>query len=300
MTNTNKGYSYFITGQLQKSFTSGFYANVAYTYTKSKDVNYGGSTASTIWGTRAVAGSPNLDNVSNSNFVQPNRLIASFAYNHSFVKNTKTSFGLIFEASNNTASGSISNGSGNGNVSYIAAGDVNNDGVSNDLMYIPRNASEITLVPDFVGDTRTAAQQYNQLDAFIKQDPYLSKHRGQFAERNGVILPTFKRADFNFTQDLYVQSGKVKNTLRLTIDIINVGNLLNRNWGLYQTTTNAIGSGGLVAILNYKGLDGNGKPTYSFPYADKANLIPLTSSYKTDTNQLSRWQAQIGLRYIFN
>jgi hypothetical protein len=300
MTNTNKGYSYFITGQLQKSFTNGLYANVAYTYTKSKDVNDGGSTASTIWGTRAVAGSPNLDNVSNSNFVQPNRLIASFAYNHSFIKNTKTSFGLIFEASNNTASGSLANGSGNGNVSYIAAGDVNNDGVSNDLMYIPRNASEITLVPDFVGDTRTAAQQYNQLDAFIKQDPYLSKHRGQFAERNGVILPTFKRADFNFTQDLYVQSGKVKNTLRLTIDIINVGNLLNRNWGLYQTTTNTINSGGLVTILNYKGLDANNKPTYSFPYADKTNLIPLTNSYKTDTNQLSRWQAQIGLRYIFN
>jgi hypothetical protein len=300
MTNTNQGFSYFITGQLQKSFTNGFYANVAYTYTKSKDVNDGGSTASTIWGTRAVAGNPNLDNLSNSNFVQPNRLIASFAYNHEFIKNTKTSFGLIFEAAANTASASFANGSGNGNVSYITAGDINNDGVSNDLMYIPRSAGDITLVPDFVGDPRTAAQQYAQLDAFIKQDPYLSKHRGQFAQRNAVILPTFKRADFNFTQDLYVQSGKVKNTLRLTVDIINVGNLLNRNWGLYQTTVNPIASGGLVTILNYKGLDANGKPTYSFPYADKNNLIPLTNSYKTDTNQLSRWQAQVGVRYIFN
>lgn len=300
MTNTSAGYSYFITGQLQKSFTSGFYANVAYTYTKAKDVNDGGSTASTIWGTRAVSGNPNADNISNTNFVQPNRLIASFAYNHSFIKNTKSSFGLIFEAAANTASASFANGSGNGNVSYITAGDVNNDGVSNDLMYIPKSASEITLVPDFAGDTRTAAQEYAQLDAFIKQDPYLSKHRGQFAQRNAVILPTFKRADFNFTQDLYVQSGKVKNTLRLSIDIINVGNLLNRNWGLYQTTVNPIGSGGLVTILNYKGLDASGKPTYSFPYADKTNLIPLTNSYKTDTNQLSRWQAQIGIRYIFN
>jgi hypothetical protein len=301
MTNTNQGYSYFITGQLQKSFSSGFYANVAYTYTKSKDVNDGGSTASTIWGTRAVAGNPNADNLSNSNFVQPNRLIASFAYNHAFIKNTKSSFGLIFEAASNTSSGSFANGSGNGNVSYITAGDVNGDGAINDLMYIPKSASDITLVPDFAGDPRTAAQQYAQLDAFIKQDPYLSKHRGQFAQRNAVTLPTFKRADFNFTQDLYVQSGKVKNTLRLSIDIINVGNLLNRNWGLYQTTVNPIGSGGLVTILNYKGIDPITKqPTYSFPYADKTNEIPLTNSYKTDTNQLSRWQAQIGLRYIFN
>jgi hypothetical protein len=300
MTNTNQGYSYFITGQLQKSFTSGFYANVAYTYTKSKDVNDGGSTASTIWGTRAVSGNPNADNLSNSNFVQPNRLIASFAYSHSFIKNTKSSFGLIFEAASNTTSGSFANGSGNGNVSYITGGDVNNDGAINDLMYVPKSSTDIILVPDFAGDTRTAAQQYAQLDAFIKQDPYLSKHRGQFTQRNAVTLPTFKRADFNFTQDIYVQSGKVKNTLRLSIDIINVGNLLNKNWGLYQTTVNPIGSGGLVTILNYKGLDGSGRPTYSFPYADKTNLIPLTNSYKTDTNLLSRWQAQIGLRYIFN
>jgi len=294
MTNTNKGYSYFITGQLQKSFASGFYANVAYTYTKSKDVNDGGSTASTIWGTRSVSGNPNLDNLSNSSYVQPNRVIASFAYRHEFVKNTNTSFGMIFEAANN---GAVSYIVGNGGTGI---GDVNNDGATNDLMYIPRSASEINLVADFTGDPRTAAQQYKQLDAFINQDSYLSRHRGQFAQRNGVILPTFKRADFNFTQDFYVKSGKVKNTLRFTLDIINVGNLLNRNWGLYQIPVNPIGSGGQVTILTYKGLNAAGEPTYSFPYANKSTLTPLTNSYKYDTNIISRFQCQIGVRYIFN
>jgi len=289
MTNTSKGYSYFITGQLQKSFSNGLYANIAYTHTVSKDVNDGGSTASTIWSTRYVAGNPNADNLSNSSYVQPNRVIASLAYKKEYFKHAATTIGLIFEAANNGA------------ISYITTGDPNNDGATNDLMYIPRNKGDITLVPNDAKDLRTPDQLWAQLNNFINQDPYLSKHRGQFAQRNGAILPTYKRADLHLAQDFFIQSGKVKNTLEITLDIINFGNLLNRNWGLYQTSFNGFNSGS-VAVLKYLGTDAatTGKARYSFPYLDANNLIPVTSSYKTDISQLSRWQAQLGLRYIFN
>ncbi|MDB5023441.1 MAG: TonB-dependent receptor [Mucilaginibacter sp.] len=287
MTNTNKGYSYFITGQLQKSFTNGLYANVAYTHTVSKDVNDGGSTASTIWSTRYVAGNPNSDNLSNSSYVQPNRVIASFSYRKEYFKHAATTVGLIFEAANSGA------------VSYITTGDPNNDGATNDLMYIPRNKGDITLVPNDAKDLRTSDQLWTQLNNFINQDPYLSKHRGSYASRNGAILPTYKRADLHLAQDFFIQSGKVKNTLEITLDIINVGNLLDRNWGLYQTSFNGFNSGS-VAVLKYLGLDATGKAKYSFPYLDANNLIPVTNSYKNDISQLSRWQAQLGLRYIFN
>jgi hypothetical protein len=288
MTNTNKGYSYFITGQLQKSFTNGLYANVAYTHTVSKDVNDGGSTASTIWSTRYVAGNPNLDNLSNSSYVQPNRVIASLSYRKEYFKHAATTVGLIFEAANNGA------------VSYITTGDPNNDGATNDLMYIPRNKGDITLVANDAKDLRTSDQLWTQLNNFINQDPYLSKHRGSYASRNGAILPTYKRADLHLAQDFFIQSGKVKNTLEITLDIINVGNLLDRNWGLYQTSFNGFNSGS-VAVLKYMGLDATtGKAKYSFPYLDANNLIPVTNSYKNDISQLSRWQAQLGLRYIFN
>lgn len=303
MTNTSKGYSYFITGQLQKSFASGFYANIAYTHTVSKDVNDGGSTASSIWSSRPVAGNPNADNLSNSSYVMPNRIIASLAYRKAYAKHYATSVGVFFEAANNGAVSYIT-GSGGGTI-----GDINNDGAGNDLMYIPKNQGDIILVPDFAasgttpGDTRTAAQLWNQLNAFINQDKYLSQHRGEYAKRNGAILPYFKRADLNITQDFYVRSGKnrtVRNTIRVEFNIINVGNFLNRNWGLYQNSYTGFNNG-TVALLTYKGLDpATGRPTYSFPYLDKNNLIPVTSSTKVNTDQLSRWQAQIGLRYIFN
>jgi hypothetical protein len=170
----------------------------------------------------------------------------------------------------------------------------------NDLMFISKNQSDIILVPDFVGDTRTAAQTWNQLNNFINQDAYLTKHRGSYAQRNGVILPYFQRLDLHLAQDFYVQSGKTKNAIQVSVDIINFGNLLNKNWGTYQTSFNGFSSG-TTTVLTYKGLDqATGKPTYSFPYQDKTNLIPVTKSFINGTSQASRYQAQIGVRYTFN
>jgi len=288
MTNTNQGYSYFVTGQLQKSFVGGFYANVAYTHSGSKDVNDGGSTASTIWSTRYVANNPNADNLSNSSFVQPNRVIASFMYKKAYLDHASTSVGLIFEMANNGA------------VSYITSGDPNKDGATNDLMWIPRSQGDIELVPDAGTNPNSAQTQWTQLNNFIEQDKYLNSHRGQFAERNGVILPYFKRADFKVIQDFYVTTGKSKNTIEISFDVINLGNLLNKNWGLYQNSFNGFNSGS-TTILHYVGIDNvTGHAEYSFPLLNKTTNTPVTSSFINDTSQLSRFQAQLGIRYIFN
>ena len=294
MNNTSAGYSYFVTGQLQKSFSNGIYANVAYTHSGSKDVNDGGSTASTIWSTRDVAGNPNAANISNSTYVQPNRIIASVFYKKSYAEHAATSVGLLFEMANNGA------------VSYLTGGDPNNDGATNDLMYVPKSQSDIILVPNNTNpkngpvDTRDAATQWTQLNNFINQDKYLSSHRGEFTQRNGVILPYYKRLDLKVTQDFYIVKGKTKNTIEVSLDMINLGNLLNKNWGNYQTTFTGVNTGS-VTILNYKGIDAaTGRPTYSFPYLNAATNTPVTQSFVDGTSQLSRWQAQLGIRYIFN
>lgn len=293
MKNTSKGFSYFITGQLQKSFTNGFAASFAYTYTKSKDVNDGGSTASTIWSTRYVAGNPNADNISNSSYVQPNRIIATVSYRKQYAKNLATTVGLVFEAANSGA------------ISYITANDPNGDGATNDLMYIPKNQGDILLVAaptaaNGTVDTRTPAQIWNQLNNFINQDSYLSAHRGQYAQRNGAILPTYKRLDLHFAQDFMIQAGKTKNTLEFTFDVINFTNLLNRNWGLYQTSYSGFNNGA-TTVLRYMSKDATtGRAQYSFPYLDANNAIPVTKSFINDISTFSRFQAQIGVRYIFN
>ena len=83
---------------------------------------------------------------------------------------------------------------------------MNGDGASNnDLIYIPRNASEMNFAA-FTGPhgrTYSIADQVAAFEAYIEQDTYLSEHRGEYAERNGLFLPIVKRLDLSISQDIF-------------------------------------------------------------------------------------------------
>jgi hypothetical protein len=308
MKNYSKGFGHVLTLQLQKT-TRNLYTSVAYTYTNVKTLNDGGSIAASMWRDRPVVGDPNAPELGRPNFYQPHRVIAQASYRIEYAKYFATSIGLVFEAAPSPSSTVLPLTS---TGSYTYSGDVNNDGTggNNDLIYIPRSQSEIVLVPVNTGggtitDTRSAAVIWNQLNSFINQDVYLSKNRGKYAERNAVVLPYFKRLDLNVTQDITMKTGKEKHTLRLSFDIINFGNFLNKNWGLTKTFTTPFNtSQNAASFLKYEGIVPTGadagKPRYSFPYLDAANQIPVTSSFTESTSIYSRWQAQIGIRYLFN
>jgi hypothetical protein len=259
---------------------------VAYSYGDSRSVNDGGSIAQSIWRDRLVSGDPNSDATSYSSFYQPHRVVAAAAYRFEYAKHFATSFGVTFESANG------------GTASYTYTGDLNNDGLNaNDLIYIPAAKEEIILEKANAADTRTTDQIWDQLSAYIAQDDYLKDRRGKYAERNGMLLPFYSRADFNFTQDFYVNVKGKRNTIRFTADILNVSNLLNRNWGVFKTTNR-------TAVLNYLRVEttgvNTGKPVFSFPYLDAANRIPLNSTFQNSVGQGSRYQIQLGVRYIFN
>lgn len=289
MRNSNKGYAYMVTARLEKTLRN-FNASVAYTYSQSKSINDGGSIAASNWRDRPVKGDPNSDEIGYSNFYQPHRVIAYASYRKEYAKNFATSVGVVFEAAPN------------GVGSYTYQGDLinANTGGNSSLIYIPKDKSDIVLVPVNTGggtitDTRTASQMWAQLNSFIQQDPYMSTHRGQIAERNAVVLPWFKHLDLNITQDFYLKN---KHTLRLSFDIINVGNFLNKNWGIAKTFSSN-------SFLKFEGIapagDPNaGKPRYSFLYQDPANQIPYVNSFQDNSGIFSRWQGQIGIRYLFN
>jgi len=290
MSNTSKGYAYTITGRIQKTFQN-LFASVAYTYSQAKNTAEFGSTASSLWSARSVISDPNSATLANAAFYQPNRVIAFASYKIVTGKYSSTSLGAIFEATSNGAS------------SYVYNGDLNGDGnAGNDLIYIPKTASEINLVKVGSGglgtgistDLRTAAQQWNQLNNFINQDHYLSTHRGQYSTANAVVAPIYKRLDLNLTEDVSVKTGKERHTLRFTIDLVNAGNFINKYWGTYKIPT-------INNFLTFEGLGADNKtPSFSMPYLDKANQVPLVNSFKDNTNIISRWQMQFGFRYLFN
>jgi hypothetical protein len=184
-------------------------------------------------------------------------------------------------------------------LSYTYSGDLNNDGFNgNDLIFVPKDASQIKLTNASavggVADTRTQSELWNQLDVFISNNKYLNSRRGQFAERQAIVLPWINRADLNITQDVYIKYKDTKHTLRFTMDLFNFTNFVNKDWGVNQVTTT-------ITPLNFVKLDTDGKtPIFSFPYLDGRNKVPFTDSFRDNAGFSSRWQMQLGVRYIFN
>jgi hypothetical protein len=289
MTNANIGYTLFGTLQIQRQFKN-LGVNAAYTRQTAKDGTINGSTAFTMWGARPTSTNPNNFEEGFSNNYLPHRVVASFVYGKEFFKNTKTSFGLLYEGSPNSPQSSLS---------YTYSGDLNNDGFNgNDLIFVPKDASQIKLTNASavggVADTRTQSELWNQLDVFISNNKYLNSRRGQFAERQAIVLPWINRADLNITQDVYIKYKDTKHTLRFTMDLFNFTNFVNKDWGVNQVTTT-------ITPLNFVKLDTDGKtPIFSFPYLDGRNKVPFTDSFRDNVGFSSRWQMQLGVRYIFN
>ena len=289
MTNSSAGYAATGTLQIQK-VTKNFVGTAAYTRQVAYDAAVTGSTALTMWGSKATSANPNEFVAGLSNNYLPNRIIASMIYKKEFSKNLLSSIGLVYE------------GAPNYTTSYTVSGDVNNDGQSNDLMFVPKDASQIKLTTASTvtvngvayPDRRDQATLWNQLNTFIENNPYLSTRRGQFAERNAYVLPWTHKLDLNFTQDIRFTTGKDKHTIRLTADIYNFSNLLNKDWGVFYVPTT-------TQPLVLSGIDTDGRtPIYRFPFLDQTKGQPQTRPYTPSAGLGSRWQLQIGVRYLFN
>ena len=282
MTNSSAGFAWTGTLQIQK-ITKNFILTAAYTRMEAKDAAVSGSTAATMWGSKVTSDNPNDFVIGNSNNYLPHRIIASVVYHKDFIKDQTTSIGMVYEGAPNYA------------TSYYVQNDVNNDGISyNDLMFVPAKSSQIKLV-QATGDTRTPDELWNQLDAFIANNPYLMSRRGQFVERNAYVLPWTHKLDLNFTQDVRFTVGKNKHTLRFTADIYNFTNLLNKDWGVFYVPTTT------TPLVYQSAATGTSTvPVYTFPYMDAVNKIPYTRAYKPSTGLGSRYQIQIGVRYLFN
>jgi hypothetical protein len=277
--NTDLGYSYALTATISKSFDNGLFASLAYTNSDSRSVNDGGSIAQSQWRDRVVSGDPNENVASYSSYIQTHRFNAYGSYRLNYLnEKASTTFGFTYSAAPA------------GRFSYTYSGDMNGDNqTANDLIFIPRSQSDI-LLKDL--GTYTAAQQWSDLDKYITQDSYLNSRRGQYAERNGAELPWSANFDFKVIQDFYIKVGGHKNTLQFTLDVFNFGNYVTPQWGLNQSTLRA-------GLISFTGNDAaTGKPVFQFPY--RSGTTPLTETFQRSFGLGSRWQAQFGVRYIFN
>ncbi len=287
LTNGHKGYYLSGTAKLEKQFSSGLVASLAYTRSAARNMYDGtGDQLSGTWSGTPIVNNVNDPALSYANYVVPDRVVGQLSYRKEYLKHLATQVSFFY-------SGSIQ-----GRFSYTYNGDLNRDGVNNnDLLYIPKDASEITFAnATYSGVTYTAQQQSDLFFQYVDQDAYLSKRRGQYAERNGATLPWRNQIDFRFAQDVFV-ADKTRNTLQFTLDILNVGNLINRNWGLYQTINNSALLSTVSNNLSAITPNGTTRPTFTLA-ADRG--APITSTFRNTTTTASTYYMQIGLRYSFN
>ena len=166
---------------------------------------------------------------------------------------------------------------------------MNDDSRDNALIYIPANQSEIVLS----GDDAEQAAQWARLDTFINSVEYLRENRGNYAERNATQGPWSHIVDLKLLQDFAINMGDKKHTFQISADIFNFTNLLSKDWGKKLFIRNNVSplqtvSTGDTPVFSVN--DGIVNPDGS-PNLEELDDFGLQSS---------RWQAQIGLRYIFN
>ena len=283
--NTDVGSSWNTSFTARNTFKSSLidvYSSATYSYGSSTSIFDGTSSQnSSQWrGIVTVNGKNGNPQLGRSGFDQGSRIFANVSADFKWNENLKTTIGLFY------------NGQEGRPFSYVYGGRdlLNDDSRDNALIYVPASASEINLV-DFVdnGTTVTAAEQWDALNAYIENDDYLRTRRGTYAERNGDRARFSHVVDLKFLQDFTVNAFGQKHTLQLSADIFNFTNLLNKNWGKTYFASD-------VSLIEVEGGGGTANPEFTF---DPNRTITIDQIDDRGI-QSSRWQAQIGLRYIFN
>jgi hypothetical protein len=299
LTNTNKGYAYNFTAQIQKPYTRGWTGSIAYTFGHSTSLNDGtSSVAISNWRFAYNTNGLNYLDQGRSNYDPGNRVIGyvskTFKYAHNRLA---TTIGLVYTGQSGQP------------ISYTYTKNINGDDITGknsnnnaDLLYVPsaqefsdpngyQNYKFVDLTTTSGGvttTTRTAAQEWADFQAFVNNNSGLRKDEGKIASRNSDRSPFESHFDLKLSEDVYFIR---QHRIQFAVDILNVNNLLNKNWGWSYGASNQDVSPLTVVSQGVS-------PTFTFDQT-KMNLINGVYRPWFVNDLLSRWRAQLSLRYSF-
>jgi hypothetical protein len=292
--NTDKGSNSNIILQLQRENPpDGIIVGAAYTWTRARDVGgQNSTTARSGWRFNPTPGNPNNPPLAYADNDRRHKITANLQYRFTWGdRSPALTLGLFYAGFSGQA------------YSWVINGDVNGDGeADNDLIYIPKNADDVILVEDKSGGAVAVGQslpksdpRYAQLMSFIDNDEYMREHKGQMLERNALKAPWSHQVNLRASLEFPMFDT---HKLEVALDILNFTNLLNRKWGWLRfpgqnnpffmnfssiaTATNQGPTAGSAADI--------GKPRY---------IWTNPSDPSVPHNTLSRWSAQVGVRYTF-
>ena len=269
LTNNHKGHGWTASLQLQAEPIKNLFVSAAYTHTVNREVTaLPGSNAQSAWQYMHTVNGPNAVEVRNSGFVTPDRVIANISYKYG-----KDHFSLFY-------SGYSPSG-----YSYTYSNDINGDGLSYDLMYIPRDDSEIKFVSD---DDRIAFWN------FVEQDDYLKNHKGEYADLYGARAPWVHTFDFKWAHDFDLKIGNTSHKLQLIANIENIGNLLKSSWGVAKIIPGQSNNMfKMLSVTNAKEVKEGAQPIFRMN-------TDLKTAWDYNHSYGQCWRLQLGVKYYFN
>ncbi|WP_343704028.1 TonB-dependent receptor [Chitinophaga sp.] len=303
LSNTSKGYSAAVSFGLTLPYRKGLSAGVNYTFTSAKDITGNpGSAANSAWSNNYSVNDPNEQLLGYSQFAAPHRVSGNVSYRIEYAKHLATTVSLFYEGTNYLSS----IGTNRGRFAYTYNGDINRDGVSLDLMYIPNSGAELNFAPLTIRNssnevvfTASPEEQRAAYDAFVENNKVLREAKGGYVKRNNGLAPWLNRFDLRVLQDVFTNIGTRKHSLQISLDIMNVGNLINSKWGVAKELNN--NSSYNYTLLNVASVTPAGVPTFNMIAVQDASgkyYMP-DSPFRDWFDVRNTWNMQLGLRYSF-
>jgi hypothetical protein len=228
--------SYSITAQVGKRFPNGTELSLAYTYEDAKDQMSMPSNLPWDLAATPVDGTLEDREVRDSEWERPHKI--------TLVATTDLPLGFRFGF---TYIGMSATG-----YTHLADGDVNADGIGNDVVYVPRDASDITL---------TDPADWAALDRQIQADPCLRHQRGRLLARNSCRDPWGHETTARVSKRFRLADRRA---LEVTADLFNVLSFFGSEWGV-PPFPNQFGG---LRLAGYDPVNGRGvyevQPVYQF------------------------------------
>ncbi|MCL7714199.1 TonB-dependent receptor [Stenotrophomonas mori] len=272
--NTDKGSSMQATFALSRPMGEHWGWSLGYTYTTAKEVSPLTSSQNTSnWGNTLIyQANENVDY--NSRYAIKDRVTGTLEWKHNFFGDNTTRVGLFYEGRSGRP------------YSYIFYNDVNGDGAAtNDLFYVPSGYGDVL----WTG----GAQMEKDFFDWLEKTPELAGYQGQVVPANAHRAKWVNSFDVRISQELpgFFKGHKTE----LALDIMNVGNLLNKKWGLIDD----YGFYSTRRVANYAGIDpATGKYIYNFTGSTDNSQIQENNNDKGNT-AVSRWSMMLSLKYKF-
>ncbi len=286
--NTSKGYQYSLTGQLQRNVRQGLGGSLSYTYNRATNVNNGTSSRAISNWTFNENKDVNDAGLGTADYEIRHRILGTLNYTFNYGERFGTTIGIVYEGRSGEPFSWIYNGNANGDTGDGAA--------ENDLVYVPETQSDIFL----------DSENWDLMDAFIESNEALDEARGSVIDRNTARAPWQNILDLHMAQSFRTFEGQ---QVKVTLDVVNVLNLLNDDWGRIRNTSfNNIQAWSFESYVSEADVgtevngrvvtqDDVGKPRVSFDEETVRQKLNGEQFFVEDI--ASRWRLRLGVKYTF-